>query len=65
MYKAITFVVSVFLIATVAMAMECYNSNRNWSSQKKTNYNFLIFMIVSAVLSLVASAAAIAITKSP
>jgi hypothetical protein len=65
MYKVITLIVSVFLIATTAIAMECYNKNTSWSNSKKTNYNFLIFMIVSAVLSFVAAGAAIAITKSP
>lgn len=65
MFKIITIIVSIFLLATVAIGMECYDKNKDFGNSKKSNKGFLIFMLVSAILSFLASAAAIGITRTP
>jgi len=43
-------IASVFMIATSAIGMECYDKNESLKKDKIVNYNFLLANLVSAIL---------------
>lgn len=63
--QIIIILVSVFLIATSAIALECYSKNENFwkDSELRTNSrSFIIFMIVVGSLGIIGSAVSFAFT---
>lgn len=48
---------SVFLMAVAGIGIECYNQNSSWNNnkQRQNNKNFMIAMIVFAILGLIMS----------
>ena len=51
MYACMLLSTGTFLIAAASIGIEAYNKNPSFKDQKKKNFNFLIFLLVCAVLS--------------
>lgn len=58
---------AVLTIAGTSIATECYNENKDFADKKKSNYNFLIINLASAVLVVILAIVSIyfAFTKKP
>ena len=44
----------ICIIAVSAIGIECYNKNKKYKDSKKTNFNFIVFILVCGVLILLA-----------
>jgi len=51
--------IGIFAIATTSIGMQCYNENEDYSKDKKTNYNFMITTLVSAIVMTIIGAVSI------
>lgn len=43
-------IVGALSIATSSMAIDCYNADEKYKADKQTNFNFIIFNLVSAII---------------
>jgi hypothetical protein len=50
MYACMLLSTGTFLIAASSIGIEAYNKNQTFKDQKKNNFNFLIFLLVCAIL---------------
>ena len=51
----ISLLISVCLVATSAIGIQCMNDNKDYGTKKNTNKQFLIFTVVCGVLGIIAS----------
>lgn len=50
MYSCLLLSTGTFLIAASAIGIEAYNKNTDFKASKKSNFNFLVFLLVCAIL---------------
>jgi len=55
LYSCILMSTATFLIAASSIGIEAYNKNPTFKGSKKNNFNFLIFLLVCAILSILMS----------
>lgn len=51
----ISLLISVCLVATSAIGIQCMNDNKDYGEKKNTNKQFLIFTVVCGILGILAS----------
>lgn len=49
-YSCFLLSTGVFLIAAASIGIEAFNKNTSYKDSKKSNFNFLIFLLVCAIL---------------
>ena len=49
-YSCLLMSTATFLIAASSIGLEAYNKNASFKESKKKNFNFLIFLLVCAIL---------------
>lgn len=47
---SVMFLGGVFSVATSSIAIECYNKNEQTKKEKRTNFDFLVFNLISAII---------------
>jgi len=55
LYSCLLMSTATFLIAASSIGIEAYNKNVDFKKSKKTNFNFLIFLLVCAILCILMS----------
>jgi len=50
LYSCLLLSTGTFLIASSAIGIEAYNKNTDFKAQKPSNFKFLIFLLVCAIL---------------
>jgi hypothetical protein len=50
LYSCLLLSTGTFLIASTAIGIEAYNKNTGFKAAKKNNFNFLVFLLVCAIL---------------
>lgn len=53
----ISLLISVCLVATSAIGIQCLNDNKDYGEKKNVNKQFLIFTVICGVLGIIASIA--------
>lgn len=48
-------VIGIFTIATSSIAIECYNKHKDFKTEKKHNFNFIIATLVMGILGILSS----------
>ena len=51
MYACMLLSTGTFLIAATSIGIQTFNANAGYKDAKKKNFNFLVFMLVMAILS--------------
>lgn len=54
-FGIVSLLISVCLVATSAIGIQCMNENKDYGEKKKVNKQFLIFTVVCGVLGILAS----------
>lgn len=55
LYSCLLMSTAVFLIATTSIGIQTFNANTGYKNSKKMNFNFLVVMLVCAILCTLAS----------
>jgi len=55
LYSCILMSTATFLIAAASIGIQTFNANTGYKATKKSNFNFLIFLLVCAILSMLMS----------
>lgn len=50
LYSCLLLSTGTFLIASSSIGIEAYNKNTGYKASKKSNFNFLVFLLVCAIL---------------
>lgn len=50
MIACATFISAIFGIAASSIATECFNKNESYKTEKKSNYDFIIFNLVCNII---------------
>jgi hypothetical protein len=56
MIACATFISAIFGIAASSIATECFNKNESYKTEKKSNYDFIIFNLVCNIIMLLLGA---------
>ncbi len=59
MIACATFISAIFGIAASSIATECFNKNESFKTEKKSNYDFIIFNLVCNIIMLLLGAGCI------
>lgn len=63
LFGIVSLLISVCLVATSAIGIQCMNENTEYGEQKKVNKQFLIFTVVCGVLGILASIASMVMSS--
>lgn len=55
LYSCLLMSTATFLIAATSIGIQTFNANTGYKDTKKSNFNFLIFLLVCAILSMLMS----------